>query len=117
LDTWPYNAGTTGIDALWAGLPLLTKSGISSGSRMAASALNAINMPELIAMNDVQYKEKAILLATDAVYMSEIKNKLQSNIPNSQLFDVVTNVKHIENAYKEMYRLYQSGQKPEDIIV
>ena len=117
LDTWPYNAGTTGIDALWAGLPLLTKVGISSGSRMAASALNAINMAELIAINDIQYKDKAIRLATDVEYMGAIKINLQNNILNSQLFDVVANTKHIENAYIKMYERYQSGKKPEDFIL
>jgi len=117
LDTWPYNAGTTGIDALWAGLPLLTKVGISSGSRMAASALNAINMTELIATNEIQYKEKAIRLATDVEFMNVIKINLRNNITNSQLFDVVANTRHIENAYIEMYERYQSGKKPEDFIV
>ena len=117
LDTWPYNAGTTGIDALWAGLPLLTKVGISSGSRMAASALNALNMPELMVKNGVEYRETAIKLATDNEYMWIIKNKLQNNISNTPLFDVVTNTKYIENAYIEMHRRYQSGQKPEDFIL
>ena len=117
LDTWPYNAGTTGIDALWVGLPLLTKAGISSGSRMAASALNTIDMPELIVKNLLEYRESAIRLAIDVEYMETIKNKLKNNISNAQIFDVVASTKNIENAYIEMYERYQSGQKPEDFIL
>jgi protein O-GlcNAc transferase len=117
LDTWPYNAGTTGIDALWVGLPLLTKAGISSGARMAASALNAIDMPELITKNVLEYRDMAIRLANDAKYLEVIKYKLKNNISNAKLFDVVANTKHIENAYIEMYERYLSGQMPEDFIL
>ena len=49
LDTFPYNAGTTASDALWLGLPVLTLRGQSFASRIAASLLTAIKMPELIA--------------------------------------------------------------------
>ena len=76
LDTWPYNAGTTAVDALWAGLPVLTKAGDSSGARMATSALHAIEMPELIASNHAEYKNLAIKFANDHEYLKLIKNKL-----------------------------------------
>ena len=48
LDTHPYNAGTTASDALRMGLPVLTCIGSSFPSRMAASLLNAVNLPDLI---------------------------------------------------------------------
>jgi len=48
LDTLPYNAHTTASDALWAGLPVLTCMGESFASRVAASLLSALDMPELI---------------------------------------------------------------------
>lgn len=117
LDTWPYNAGTTAVDALWAGLPVLTKKGSSSGSRMAGSALNAIGMNELIAENELEYKNLAISLAADMEYLNQIENKLRNNISTTPLFDPVKNTKYIENAYIEMLTRYQSGQAPEDFII
>ena len=117
LDTWPYNAGTTAVDALWAGLPVLTKEGFSSGSRMAASALHAIEMPELITNNAVEYKNLAIRLAIDSDYLNKIKNKLQDNILTTSLFNPLGNTKHIENAYFEMVRRYQLGQLPKDFTI
>ena len=117
LDTWPYNAGTTAVDALWAGLPVLTKEGLSSGSRMAASALHAIEMPELITSNALEYKNLAIRLASDSEFLKKIKNKLQNNILTTSLFDPVGNTKHIESAYYEMVKRYQLGQTPEDFII
>jgi predicted O-linked N-acetylglucosamine transferase (SPINDLY family) len=49
LDTFPYNAGATANDALWAGLPVLTCSGDFYVGRMAGSLLHAIGLPELVA--------------------------------------------------------------------
>ena len=65
LDTYPYNAGTTASDALWMGLPVLTLSGNSFSSRIAASLLNAVNIPELITNSQSKYEAKAIELATN----------------------------------------------------
>lgn len=117
LDTWPYNAGTTALDALWAGLPVLTKAGISSAARMATSALNAIEMPELIANNQEEYKNLAIRFANEQEYFKQIKDKLKRNILTTPLFDPVGNTKYIEKAYIEMFNRHQAGQKPEDIYI
>src|SRR6266436_2850115 len=56
LDTLPYNAHTTASDALWAGLPVLTCLGETFAGRVAASLLNAINLPELIATTPEAYE-------------------------------------------------------------
>jgi predicted O-linked N-acetylglucosamine transferase (SPINDLY family) len=102
LDTLPYNAGTTASDALWAGLPVLTCSGQSLASRMAASLLNAIELPELITNTYSQYEALAIRLATDTSFYQKIKEKLQRNIPTTALFDSESFCKDIEKAYMEV---------------
>ena len=56
IDTLPYNAHTTASDALWTGLPVLTCMGESFASRVAASLLNAIELPELITTTQEQYE-------------------------------------------------------------
>ncbi len=117
LDTWPYNAGTTAVDALWAGLPVLTKAGKGLGARMAASALHAIELPELITSTDQEYQALAIALATDQQKLKLIKDKLQHNRLTTALFDPVVNTRHIEAAYIEMYKRYQAGQAPDDIFI
>ena len=117
LDTWPYNAGTTAIDALWAGLPVLTKQGRSTVSRMAAGALREMEVPELITKSPKDYLELAIELATQPKKLDQIKDKLQKNKLTTSLFDPVTNTKHIENAYLQMHQRCQAGLKPEDFIV
>jgi predicted O-linked N-acetylglucosamine transferase (SPINDLY family) len=114
LDTWPYNAGTTAIDALWAGLPVLTKTGEAIVARMAAEALRAIEVPELITRTPQAYQELAIELAHSPDKLKQLKEKVQRNRLTSALFDPVANTRHIENAYLEMYRRYQESIAPED---
>jgi predicted O-linked N-acetylglucosamine transferase (SPINDLY family) len=117
LDTWPYNAGTTAVDALWAGLPVLTKAGKSMGGRMAASALTCVEMPELITNSEEEYKNLAIRMAQDTDLLIAVKSKLQQKILTAPLFDPVGNTRHIEKAFIEMYRKYQAGEKPGDFII
>ena len=114
LDTWPYNAGTTAIDALWAGLPVLTKEGKAGVARMAAGALRGIEVPELITRTPQAYQELAIELAHSPEKLKQLKDKVQGNRLTTALFDPVGNTRHIEKAYLEMYRRYQAGQEPED---
>ena len=63
LDTLPYNAHTTAIDALWAGLPVLTVAGNSFAGRVATSLLNTLGLSELIAINWGDYEQRALELA------------------------------------------------------
>jgi predicted O-linked N-acetylglucosamine transferase (SPINDLY family) len=117
LDTWPYNAGTTAIDALWAGLPVLTKEGKAPVARMAAGALRGIEVPELITRTPQAYQELAIELAHSPEKLRQLKEKVQGHRLKTALFDPVGNTRHIENAYLEMYRRYQEGLEPEDFSV
>src|SRR5262249_56089950 len=65
LDTFPYNAHTTAQDALWAGLPVLTCQGRAFASRVAASLLHAIGLPELIPPTFPEYEPLPLHLPTD----------------------------------------------------
>ena len=67
LDTLPYNAHATASDALWAGLPVLTKRGTAYAGRVAASMLTALDLPELIAETAQEYESFALALARDPV--------------------------------------------------
>ncbi|WP_438979284.1 tetratricopeptide repeat protein [Polynucleobacter sp.] len=117
LDTAPYNAGTTASDALWVGLPVLTLIGESFPSRVAASILNAIGMPDLIALNQFEYECLGIELATKPEKLAEIKNRLVINRPTELLFDTPLFTKNIEKAYRKIHAQYCSGMSPEHIFI
>ena len=117
LDTFPYNAGTTASDALWAGLPTLTTMGKSFASRMAASLLNAIGLPELITNTQEEYEALAIELAMNPNKLTDIKNKLASNRLTTPLFDTPLFTKNLEVAYSKMYERYQDDLQPDHITI
>ena len=117
LDTLPYNAHTTASDALWAGLPVLTRSGHSFASRVAASLLNAIGLPELITHTSEEYEMLAIELATNRSRLTYIKQKLVENRFSAALFDTRSFVRHIEVAYRAIYERYRGGLPPDHINI
>jgi predicted O-linked N-acetylglucosamine transferase (SPINDLY family) len=117
MDTLPYNAHTTASDALWAGLPVLTCVGEAFASRVAASLLNAIHLPELITSTQEEYEALAIELAVRPERLRQIKQKLEKNRLTTPLFDTQLFTGHIEAAYTQMYERYQAGLPPDHIYV
>ncbi len=71
LDTFPYNAGTVASDAIRMGVPIITLSGRSFASRMAASLLRSIGAEAGVAGTLAAYVQIAIRLATDPRAMAE----------------------------------------------
>ena len=78
LDTLPYNAQTTAMDALWAGLPVLTCAGRSFAGRVAMSILHDIDLPELIAEDIAAYERLAVALARDPQRLTQLRAKLKA---------------------------------------
>ncbi len=117
LDTWPYNAHTTASDALWTGLPVLTLMGQSFASRVAASLLNAVGLPELITNTQEEYETLAIELARNHQKLADIKLKLANNRLTTPLFDTPLFTKNLEVAYIKMYERYRLDFPPEHIAI
>src|SRR5262249_40388131 len=99
LDTFPFNAGTTASDALWAGLPIVTYFGEAFASRMAGSLLRAVGLPELVAASVSEYENLASELARDTVRLAAIKAKLARNRAHYPLFDTTRFTRHLESAF------------------
>ena len=117
LDTLPFNAHTTAIDALWAGLPVITQIGETFAGRVAASLLTAIGLPELITSTSQDYASIAVELANNPEKLCGIKQKLASKRLTSPLFDTKLFTKHIETAFKSMYERHHTGLQPDHIYV
>ena len=111
LDTFNYNAHTTASDALWVGLPVLSKIGEGFAARVAGSLLNAIDLPELITTTEEAYENLALDLATNPPKLQAIKQKLLANRDTKPLFDTALFTQHLEEAYRKIYDLYYEGGK------
>ena len=79
LDTFNVNAHTTTSDALWAGLPVVTKTGEGFAARVASSLLNSIGLPELITKSEEQYETLILNLFENPKKLSKITEKLIKN--------------------------------------
>src|SRR5262249_20615490 len=100
LDTFYYNGHTTTSDALWAGLPVVTRKGPTFAGRVAASLLEASGFSDLITHTAEQYEELAFRLATQRELLASIKQRLARS--TGSLFDTAAFTRHLEEAYRVM---------------
>lgn len=117
VDTFNVNAHTTASDALWAGLPVVTKLGNSFASRVGGSLLNAIGLPELVTENKKDYECLILNLATKPSMLNNIKEKLASNRSTHSLFNTEQYTKQLENSYQKAYENYLKGSPPKNIKI
>ena len=117
VDTFAFNAHTTAAEALWAGLPVVTKVGLGFAARVAGSLLNEIGLPELITQTEKDYEALILELATNPTKLCKIKEKLATNRLTQPLFNTELYTKHLENGYQQAYQNYFDGHLPQTIIV
>jgi predicted O-linked N-acetylglucosamine transferase (SPINDLY family) len=102
LDTFPYSAGATANQTLGCAVPMLTIAGECYVSRMAASVLHALQLPELIAFDLEEYEEKAIELATRREYLAACRERLQDEAVRARVFDPLAGAHALEEAYAKL---------------
>jgi predicted O-linked N-acetylglucosamine transferase (SPINDLY family) len=117
LDTFNFNAHTTASDALWAGVPVVTKIGKSFAARVAGSLLTAIELPELITKTEREYQALALSLASNPKTLTSIKKKLAEKKNSASLFDTERYTKNLERAYVQAYQRYADGLPPAEFKV
>ncbi|MFM2120047.1 MAG: hypothetical protein RL722_1515, partial [Pseudomonadota bacterium] len=112
LDTEPYNAHTTSSDALWAGVPVLTRTGDTFPSRVATSLLRAAGLPELAVATGEAYVQLAIDLASDRTRLAALKQQLTRQRSHSPLFDCARFTRDLEALYRRMWARAEAGLAP-----
>lgn len=117
LDTFPYGAHSTASDALWTGLPIITRTGQSFASRVAASLLSAVNMPELAAETEQQYEALAVEIATDEGRLALLKSRLDGARRSAPLFDTPRTARAIEEVFRLIYERRHSKLEPADLCI
>ncbi|ARN80291.1 UDP-N-acetylglucosamine-peptide N-acetylglucosaminyltransferase [Methylocystis bryophila] len=112
LDTSPYGAHTTASDALWAGVPVVTRPGSTFPSRVAGSLLHAVGLPELAVEDQADYFDLALALSQDAERLGRLRQTLAGNRPSAPLFDVKAYTLALETLYARMWARHQGGLPP-----
>ena len=113
VDTFPYTSHTTGSDALWAGVPLATRCGSTFASRVAASLLTNVGLPELIATNDEDYVALLLSLAQGRERLRALRGRLRANRGCCPLFDTRGFAADLLDLYEAIWRQQLQGvRKP-----
>jgi len=87
LDTLPYGAHTTGVDALWAGVPMLSCRGATFAGRVGASLLLQAGLPELIANSVEHYRARLLQLMAQPSALRDYRAHLERTREHNSLFD------------------------------
>ena len=106
LDTFPYAAGTTTMEAIWMGVPVITLAGNTYSSQNGKGILNCINRPELITYSPEEYLEKTIELAKSPDRLIAYRQQLRTDFKNSPRADAKAFARKLEDAYVDMWHRY-----------
>jgi predicted O-linked N-acetylglucosamine transferase (SPINDLY family) len=116
IDTWPCNGHTTVSDALWAGVPVVTYAGRSFASRVAASLLHGVNLPQLITHDLAAYKAQILSLAADPAQRAGIRAHLQDARQTAPLFDSARYAQDFSDLLWRMAERHAQGLPPDHLL-
>lgn len=109
LDTFPYGSHTTGSDMLWAGVPLIARLGETFASRVSASLLHAVGLPELVASSDAAYFALADALAKDPGRCLALRQHLRAARASAALFDTRLFARDLGRLFRAMWKSHVMG--------
>lgn len=106
LDPFPYTGGTTSVEGLWMGVPVLTLSGDRFLSRQGVGMLMNAGLPEWIASDADDYVAKAVAQAGDLQRLAMLRQQLRQLVLSSPLFDATGFAQHFETALSGMWTAF-----------
>ncbi len=111
LDTFPYNSHSSGVDVLWAGVPMVAFLGDTFASRVGASLLKAAGLEDLVATSTAEYFSAALACARDPRVLSSLRGRLEAGRKSSNLFDIGAFTRSLEDLFYRMHDQTARGAK------
>lgn len=103
LDTFPYHGTTTTCEALWMGVPVLTRAGNRHASRVGVSLLSCVGLPQLVTRDDEAFVTAAVELAEDRPHLNELRAGLRERLRTSPLLDEPAYARRVEEAIRRLW--------------
>ena len=103
LDPFPYSGGLTTLEAMWMGVPVLTKTGHTFAGRHSTSHLSAAGLTDWIVKDDDAYVAAAKAKAGDRDSLRTLRQSLRERVTASPLCDAKSFTHSLERAYGEMW--------------
>ncbi|MGI9134945.1 MAG: hypothetical protein ACR2I0_13570 [Rhodoferax sp.] len=104
LDPVPYNGGTTSLQAMWMGVPVVTQRGAHFVSRMGASFMTAAGLPEWVAEDHEGYVRVAVQMTQDRHALLALKRGLRARLQALPALDPIAHTRAMEAAFERMTR-------------
>ena len=102
LSPFPYGGGTTSVEGLWMGVPVVTKKGNHFLSHLGESIAHNSGLADWIASDEEEYVAKAVTYASDLEALSDLRNGMRERILGTPLFDIPRFALHFEQAVRAM---------------
>ena len=106
LDPFPHGGGMTTLDALAMGVPVVTRTGRTIPSRLAASCLTALDLKQFIATDADGYVATAVAAARDLPALERLRAELPARLAHSSIGDARRYAGAVEGAYRAAWRRY-----------
>ena len=111
LDPFPYNGGTTTVEALYMGVPVLVRAGDRYVAHMGESILHNAGLPEWIAADEAAYPQLGARLAADIPGLAVLRAGMRERMLKSPLFDAPRFARNLEGAIRQMWRIWCDAQR------
>jgi protein O-GlcNAc transferase len=109
LDPVPYNGGTTTLQAIWMGVPVVVKAGHNFVSRMGASFMTAAGLPEWVAASDDEYVAVAVRMSADRLALLALKHGMRERLQARPALDIDQYTRDWQAALRHMWMAFCSG--------
>jgi predicted O-linked N-acetylglucosamine transferase (SPINDLY family) len=116
IDSWPCNGHTTVSDALWASVPVVTYQGRTFASRVAASLLHNVGLPDLICDSREAYEQRVLALCEDAKERLAIREHLVEARQVAPLFDSAAYARDFGHLLERMMARHREGLAPDHLV-
>jgi len=110
LDPFPYPGGTTTVEALWMGVPVLTLTGERFLARQGVGLLMNAGLPDWVATDPDDYVARAVAHASDLQRLAALRSRLRAHVLASPIFDAPRFAKHFESALRDMWKIWCEKQ-------
>jgi protein O-GlcNAc transferase len=110
LDPFPYNGGTTTTEALYMGVPVLTRHGDRFVAHLGETNIQSAGMPEWVANGDDEFVAKAKAFASDLEALEKVRQGLRPRVLASRLFNSKEFARDLEDAFRGMWQKWCAEQ-------
>lgn len=112
LDPFPYQGGSTTLDTLLMGVPMVAMAGRLTVQRGTSSALKSLGLADMVVDSPEQYVKAAVFVAGLVGKIPDIRRNVSKAFRSSPVMDEAGFTRDLEAAYRDMWRTWCRKQPP-----